>query len=122
MKIREIGTLNLNETVFKLSDNSITAKANNKTKAVINDVQSVKSLPFNRKVELNVKFKGALNQFFDNLYIALDNTLYYIVDNNYHTMVAQHAAHGDTDKLNKLIEKINKLSQYNVNVLFLNVA
>ncbi|ALS22274.1 hypothetical protein [Paenibacillus naphthalenovorans] len=122
MKIQEIGSLNLNETVFKLSENSITAKVNNKTKAVINDVQLVSNLPFNRKVDLNVKFNSALNKFFDNLYIGLDSTLYYIIDQKYHEAVAKMANYGNDSELKEMMEKVNALSKLNVNVLFLNVA
>lgn len=122
MKIKDIGTLNLNETVFKLSNNSITARVNNKTRAVINDIQSVSSLPFNRKVELNIRFKSALNKYFDCLYIGLDNTLYYIVDNKYHELAVNCSLFGNNEELLQLMEKVKMLTDLSVNVLYLNVS
>jgi hypothetical protein len=123
MKIYEISTLNLNESFFKLSDKSITVKdSNNKTKAVINHIQSVKSLPFNRKVELNIKYKGKLNEFMDHLYIAQDNTLYYFIDNNHHKFLCESANNGFPDEMNKLLAKIKTLTENNVNVLFVNIV
>lgn len=122
MKIQEIGTLNLNETTFKLNPNSITAKANGKTKAVINDIQSVASLPFNRKVDLNVKFQTKLNKFFDSLYIDNSNNLYYIINQAYHRLTCEMAAHGDNTEFLQLVEKTAQLQQLNVNVLYLEVA
>ncbi|KZE65136.1 hypothetical protein AV545_04220 [Paenibacillus jamilae] len=122
MKINEIGTLNLNETVFKLSDNSITARVNNKTKAVINDVQSVKTLPFNRKVELNVKFKSKLNNFFEGLYISADQRLFYIIDQKYHESVLISYNNGWKEEAERLFAKVTELTELKVNVLYLNVA
>lgn len=121
MKIKEIGSLNLNETTFKLSDNSITARVNDKTKAVINDIRFVKSIPFREQVELNGKFRG-FNKFFDGLYIGVDKTLYYFIDNRYHELVCKMASNGDNNEFIKLNEKVTELSKNGVNVLFVNIA
>lgn len=121
MKINEIGSLNLNETKFKLSINSITAKVNNKTKAVINDIQAVKSLPFNRKVELNVKFSGKLNNYFDDLYISEDGRLFYFIDQKYHETVLKMFENGWKDEAESLLKKVGELNSQNVNVLYLDV-
>lgn len=121
MKINEIGSLNLNETKFKLSINSITAKVNNKTKAVINDIQAVKSLPFSRKVELNVKFSGKLNNYFDDLYISEDGRLFYFIDQKYHETVLKMFENGWKDEAESLLKKVGELNSQNVNVLYLDV-
>lgn len=122
MKISEIGNLNLNETAFKLSDNSITAQVNGKTKAVINDVQAVKSIQFSKKVELNIKFKGQLNKYFDSLYIAQNGSMYYIIDQKYHELVAKMAANGDNTELQTMLSKVKELSDNSVSVIFLNIV
>lgn len=118
MKIKEIGTLDLTKAKLKLSDNSITARQNNKTIAVINNVQKVQSLPFSRKAELNIKFQGKLNSFFDSLYISNDSSLYYFIDRNYYDLANKLSENGMTSELEKLNEKINTLTANGVNVIF----
>ncbi|RNB59517.1 hypothetical protein EDM57_05085 [Brevibacillus gelatini] len=123
MKIHEISNLNLNESYFKLNPNSITVKGtNNKTKAVINDIRSVRSLHFSKKAELNVKYNGKLNNYSDNLYIGMDNALYYFIDNNHHKVACELANNGYPDEINKLLEKVKFLSSCNVNVIFVNLV
>jgi hypothetical protein len=118
MKIQEIGTLDMNTTQFKLSERSITARQNDKTVAVINDIQKVQSMPFSKKADINVQFKGKLNEFMNELYISLDNRLYYFIDQNYHDLVLKSAAHGDTSSFHMLNKKVKTLAENNVNVIY----
>lgn len=118
MKIQEIGTLDMNTTQFKLSERSITARQNNKTVAVINDIQKVQSMPFSKKVDINVKFKGKLNEFMNELYMSSDNRLYYFIDQNYHDLVLKSAAHGDMNSFHILNKKVKTLAENNVNVIY----
>lgn len=122
MKIREISTLNLNETYFKFNPNSITAKGeNNKTKAIINDIQLVRSLPMRKKTDINIKLNGKLNTILsDELYTDMDKNLYCFIDNSYHELICKMALEGCKDEFNKLQEKIKTLTEHKVNILFVN--
>jgi hypothetical protein len=124
MKIQEITNLNLNEVTFKLSDKSITVKgSNNKTKAVINDIKKLTTLPSNRKFELHTKYKNNnLNKYSNDLYVDEDTNLYYVIDQKYHEVALKLFNNGMQDELNRLNNKIQELSSINVNVLFLKVA
>jgi CRISPR/Cas system Type II protein with McrA/HNH and RuvC-like nuclease domain len=124
MKIQEITNLNLNEVTFKLSDKSITVKgSNNKTKAVINDIKKLSTLPANKKLDIHNKYKGTnLNKYANELYIDDNLNSYYIIDQKYHEVALKLFNNGMQDELNKLNNKIQELSNINVNVLFLKVA
>jgi hypothetical protein len=124
MKIQEITSLNLNEVVFKLSDKSITVKgSNNKTKAVINDIKKLTTLPSNRKFEIHTKYKNNnLNKYSNDLYVDEDTNLYYVVDQKYHETTLKLFNNGFQDEFNNLNNKIQELTSINVNVLFLKVA
>lgn len=124
MKIQEITDLNLNEVTFKLSDKSITVKgSNNKTKAVINDIKKLTTLPSNRKFEIHTKYKNNnLNKYSNDLYVDEDTNLYYVIDQKYHEMTLKLFDKGFKDEYNKLNSNIQELTNINVNVLFLKVA
>lgn len=90
MKIKEIDNLNLNDFYLKLSKNSITVKDSfNKTKKVINDIKSVNSLQFNKKVDINIKLSKKGVRLTDllnkcaNLYVDDSNNLYHIANYAY---------------------------------------
>jgi hypothetical protein len=112
MKIQDIGNLDMNNMIFKLSDNSITARQNSKTVAVINDVRRVKGLPFRDRVDLNMKFKGKLNQIADDyFYVSSDNKFYSFISQSYYEL-------GNKETINSIEEKIKKLNEYGVNIIF----
>lgn len=124
MKIKDIESLDFNETTFKLNKGSITAKVNGKTKAVINDVQQVKGLQFNKLVDLKTKLRFNFHtlKMYDNLYVDMNNNLYCIVDNNYHEITIRLSNDGSPEELNRLREEITELTTHNINVLYLNLG
>lgn len=114
MKIQDIGKyLDMDNTSFKLSDNSITVKKNNKTVAVINDVRRVKGLSFRDRVDLNMKLGGKLGQIADEyLYISSDNKFYSFISQSYYDLVKEL---GNEERVE---EKIKKLNEYGVHIIF----
>lgn len=114
MKIQDIGKyLGMDNTTFKLSDNSITVKQNNKTVAVINDIRRVKGLPFRDRVDLNMKFKGKLGQIADEyLYVSSDNKFYSFISQRYYDLAKEL---GNEERIE---EKVKKLNDFGVHVIF----
>lgn len=124
MKINEIGTLNLNEVVFKLSKKSITVKGtDNKTKAVINDIKKLSELQPNKKFEIHSIYKDIkLNKYSNELYVDDDKQLYCIIDQKYHELTLKLLNNGMVDEFKRLNSKVNELANMKINVFFLNVA
>lgn len=82
MRITDLQNLGKNFLV-KPSRRSITIKDERtlKTAGVVTDVERVKDLPFNRKVDFNIKYKGKL-PFYDTLYTDYDGNLFYLLPLN----------------------------------------
>lgn len=82
MRITDLQSLG-KDFLVKPSRRSITIKDERtlKTAGVVTDVERVKDLPFNRKVDLNIKYKGKL-PFYDTLYTDYNGNLFYILPLN----------------------------------------